>query len=320
MKKIIIIIVLVVIGILGVSKFINYSLQKERKEVEMISQDIKKLIDETNNVLKGEDSVAKTEKTFEVNVGLGYPSAGYPSMNVYLKEVNTGLTYKLSGETNKPKTKFINIPEGVYYAYAYTNTNEIPNTLNGAYTEFAKCDMRPECTSHKLIPIKVNKDYLHQDDPNQYEIQIVDWYHNGYIGIPKEENKIKNIGFLYEGKYDWGIDVKTGLNSQLNPFDTFATVIYLDLNFDGMPDELRSLGTGASGVTSYDVSIYDPATKKFVKNRSFGFTGDDFAYDYDKKTYYVRYVSKRDNSSMEFTIYKIEANKVKRDIKYTMYD
>ena len=105
---------------------------------------------------------ACSDRTYEVNGVLCYPSEYIPKMTVYLMQTNSQKVYKLKTKENQRSFKFTNIPVGEYYCYSYTidkiltDTRGIGHKASGGYTKAVPCGLTVDCKDHTLIKFKID--------------------------------------------------------------------------------------------------------------------------------------------------------------------
>lgn len=102
-----------------------------------------------------------------VNGMICFPSEFIPEMTIYFQEAGSGSITDLVIEQDQ-STFSIELPAGVYTAFAHSNNEEIE--LGGMYSEAVACGLSAACTDHSLRPFRVSAGEVVDD------IDICDWY------------------------------------------------------------------------------------------------------------------------------------------------
>lgn len=123
------------------------------------------------------DSLSSNIKTTkELNGTLCYPSDYVPKMTVFLQDVATKKIHKIITQEDQRSFKFMDVPYGDYYAYAYTIEQTLTDSegnsskASGGFTKAVPCGLTVECNDHTLIHIKIDNEITKDT------ISICDWY------------------------------------------------------------------------------------------------------------------------------------------------
>lgn len=100
---------------------------------------------------------------------MGYPSSGNPVLDVFAINADDPSRFYVQQLTPNQPLWSLRLPPGRYYLLAYTAEPGAP-TIAGAYTEYVRCGMLPECTDHSLLAVIVGESQSIGD------INIGDWY------------------------------------------------------------------------------------------------------------------------------------------------
>ncbi len=105
---------------------------------------------------------ACSDRKYELNGVLCYPSEYIPKMTVYLKQTNSQKVYQLKTIENQRSFKFTNIPFGECCCYFYTiykiltDTRGIESKASGGYTKAVPCGLTVDCKDHTLIKFRID--------------------------------------------------------------------------------------------------------------------------------------------------------------------
>lgn len=109
----------------------------------------------------------------EVDVRLGYPSSGVPPLRVTIYDFSSGNYRWIDTSNNQQSALFVDVPPGVYVAYAYPRdpqTGAVQAGFSGGFTFAVPCGLSVDCTNHDLIEFQVAA------NTRVTGVFVADWY------------------------------------------------------------------------------------------------------------------------------------------------
>lgn len=109
----------------------------------------------------------------EVDVRLGYPSSGVPPLRVTIYDFSSGNYRWIDTNNNQQSALFLDVPPGMYVAYAYprdSQTGAVQGGFGGGFTFAVPCGLSVDCTNHDLIEFQVAA------NTRVTGVFVADWY------------------------------------------------------------------------------------------------------------------------------------------------